>query len=113
MFIMQNLAVIIPKSGWVGGAEQFASELTEKLSGQTGYNYHVFANRWQTSAASIIFHKVPIVSFPKFLTTISFAYFVRRKLAAGNFTLVHSHEGTHPPILTTCQGVRTGIGVYR
>src|SRR4030043_1569609 len=105
MFIMQNIAVVIPKYGLVGGAEQFASELTEKLSGQTGYNYHVFANRWQTSAASIIFHKVPIVSFPKFLTTISFAYFVRRKLAAGNFTLVHSHERIYAADIFTLHGI--------
>lgn len=105
MFIMQNIAVVIPKYGLVGGAEQFASELTEKLSGQIGYKFHVFANRWQVSSPTIKFYKVPVVSFPKFLTTISFAYFIRRKLAAGNFTLVHSHERIFAADIFTLHGI--------
>jgi UDP-glucose:(heptosyl)LPS alpha-1,3-glucosyltransferase len=102
---MHKIAVVIPKYGSVGGAEQFVSELTERLSVHKEYEFHVFANRWQTSSASIIFHKVPIISFPKFLTTISFAYFVRRKLAAGNFTLVHSHERIFAADIFTLHGV--------
>lgn len=32
-YIMKKIAIVIPKYGLIGGAEQFASELTEKLSG--------------------------------------------------------------------------------
>ena len=102
---MQNIAVVIPKYGLVGGAEQFASELTERLSDQPGYNFHVFANQWQSAHAGINFHHVSIVSFPKFLTTISFAYFTRRQLSADRFSLVHSHERIFAADIYTLHGV--------
>jgi UDP-glucose:(heptosyl)LPS alpha-1,3-glucosyltransferase len=86
-YFMQKIAVVIPKYGLVGGAEQFASELTGRLSDQPGYNFHVFANQWQSAHADINFHHVPIVSFPKFLTTLSFAYFTCRQLSADRFSL--------------------------
>ena len=102
---MQKIAVVIPKYGLVGGAEQFASELTSRLSDQPGYNFHVFANRWQGVHAGINFHHVSIVSFPKFLTTISFAYFTRRQLSADRFSLVHSHERIFAADIYTLHGV--------
>ena len=102
---MQKIAVVIPKYGLVGGAEQFASELTERLSDQPGYNFHVFANRWQSAHTGIHFHHVPIVSFPKLLTTISFAYFTRRQLSADKFSLVHSHERIFAADIYTLHGV--------
>jgi UDP-glucose:(heptosyl)LPS alpha-1,3-glucosyltransferase len=102
---MQKIAVVIPKYGLVGGAEQFASELTSRLSDQPGYNFHVFANRWQSAHAGINFHHVSIVSFPKFLTTISFAYFTRRQLSADRFSLVHSHERIFAADIYTLHGV--------
>ena len=102
---MQKIAVVIPKYGLVGGAEQFASELTERLSDQPGYNFHVFANRWLSDRAGINFHHIPIVSFPKFLTTISFAYFTRRQLSADKFSLVHSHERIFAADIYTLHGV--------
>ncbi|MCK7509406.1 MAG: hypothetical protein MZV70_38835 [Desulfobacterales bacterium] len=77
---MRKIAVVIPKFGLVGGAEQFASELTEKLSSGHQDTFHVFANRWQSNSQAFQFHKIPIISFPKFLTTISFAWFVQRQL---------------------------------
>jgi UDP-glucose:(heptosyl)LPS alpha-1,3-glucosyltransferase len=102
---MQKIAVVIPKYGLVGGAEQFASELTSRLSGQYGYNFDVFANRWLSDRAGINFHHIPIVSFPKFLTTISFAYFTRRQLSANRFSLVHSHERIFAADIYTLHGV--------
>ena len=102
---MQKIAVVIPKYGLVGGAEQFASELTSRLSDQPGYNFHVFANQWQSAHAGINFHHVSIVSFPKFLTTISFAYFTRRQLSADRFSLVHSHERIFAADIYTLHGV--------
>jgi UDP-glucose:(heptosyl)LPS alpha-1,3-glucosyltransferase len=102
---MQKIAVVIPKYGLIGGAEQFASELTQRLSDQSGYNFHVFANCWQGAHAHIKFHQVLIVSFPKFLTTLSFAYFAGRQLSAEMFSLVHSHERIFAADIWTLHGV--------
>ena len=102
---MRNIAVIIPKYGLVGGAEQFASELTQRLCAHNEDNFHVFANRWQTSSVAIRFHRVPIISFPKFLITISFAYFVRRQLRENIFSLVHSHERIFAADIFTLHGI--------
>jgi len=102
---MKKIAVVIPKYGLVGGAEQFASELTSRLADQHSYNFHVFANRWQGSSAGINFHHVPIVAFPKFLTTLSFAYFTDRQLSADTFSVVHSHERIFAADIWTLHGV--------
>ena len=45
--LMKNIAVVIPKFGLVGGAEQFAEELTGRLSENPAYNFQIFANRWE------------------------------------------------------------------
>ena len=105
MSIMKKIAVVIPKYGLVGGAEQFASELTEKLSSESQDAFHVLANRWQSNSPAARFHKIPIISFPKFLTTISFAWFVQRKLQCNHFSLVHSHERIFAADLYTLHGV--------
>ena len=102
---MQKIAVVIPKYGLVGGAEQFASELTQRLCAYNEDKFHVFANRWQTSSTEIKFHRVPIISFPKFLTTISFAYFIRRQLRKDIFSLVHSHERIFAADIFTLHGI--------
>jgi UDP-glucose:(heptosyl)LPS alpha-1,3-glucosyltransferase len=105
MSIMKKIAIVIPKYGLVGGAEQFASELTKKLSRESQDAFHVFANRWQSNSPAAQFHKIPIISFPKFLTTISFAWFVQRKLQRNGFSLVHSHERIFAADLYTLHGV--------
>jgi UDP-glucose:(heptosyl)LPS alpha-1,3-glucosyltransferase len=102
---MKNIAVVIPKYGLIGGAEQFASELTPRLCVHKDYNFHVFANRWQKSDAPITFHQIPIISFPKFLTTLSFAYFVQRRINRNNFSLVHSHERIFAADIFTLHGI--------
>jgi len=102
---MHKIAVIIPKYGLIGGAEQFASELTGRLVSSTGYNFHVYANHWQNSAAPITFHHAPIISFPKFLTTPSFAYFAERKINHDHFSLVHSHERIFAADIFTMHGI--------
>jgi len=101
---MQKIAVIIPKYGLTGGAEQFAAELTNRLVLQTSYEFHVVANRWQTSP-SVQFHKAPIISFPKFLTTPSFAHFANERTQFGNFSLIHSHERIFFADLFTMHGI--------
>ena len=102
---MHKIAVIIPKYGLLGGAEQTTSELTSRLKNQTGFDFHVLANRWQTSSTTIKFHKIPIISFPKFLTTLSFAYFVQRQINRSNFSLVHSHERIFAADIFTMHGI--------
>lgn len=91
MSFMPKIAVVIPKYNLIGGAEQFAAELTGKLCSRHQETFQVFANRWQSNSGSIPLHKIPIISFPKFLTAISFAYFAQRQLRRSNFPLVHSH----------------------
>lgn len=102
---MQKIAVVIPKYGLIGGAEQFVAELTERLASQTGYDFHVLANRWQVKSSVINFHKISIITFPKYLTTLSFAYFAARRLKAGDFSLVHSHERIISADIFTLHGI--------
>ena len=102
---MQKIAVVIPKYGLVGGAEQFVAELTNRLARQTGYDFHVLANRWQAGTTNIKFHKIPIITFPKYLTTLSFAYFTQRRLNRNNFSLVHSHERIFGADIFTLHGI--------
>jgi UDP-glucose:(heptosyl)LPS alpha-1,3-glucosyltransferase len=87
-----KIAVVIPKYGLVGGGEKFAAELAERLVSNRDYEIHVFANKWLSHSDLITFHKIPIITIPKFLTTISFAYFANRKIARMNFDLIHTHE---------------------
>jgi UDP-glucose:(heptosyl)LPS alpha-1,3-glucosyltransferase len=42
---MSKIAVVIPKYGLVGGAEQFTAELTDELCSRTDHTFQVFANR--------------------------------------------------------------------
>lgn len=102
---MKKIAVVIPKYGLIGGAEQFASELTNRLRGNSGHSFHILANRWQSISGAVQFHKIPIISFPKFLTTISFAWFVQRRLHRHHFPLVHSHERIFAADIYTLHGV--------
>ena len=87
-----KIAVVVPKYGLVGGGERFVRELTERVAADRRYDVHVFANKWGSRSDRITFHKVPFISFPKFLTTISFAWFANRKIAKMNFDIIHTHE---------------------
>lgn len=50
MFFMFKIAVVIPKYGSVGGAEQFAAEPTVELCSRPDHTFQVFARRRQTIA---------------------------------------------------------------
>ena len=108
----KKIAVIIPKYDLVGGAERFAYELTERLSINGKYDIHVFANRWQSDSDRITFHKVPIIRFPRFLTTISFAWFANRKISKINFDLVHTHDRIFDANIFTMHGIPHRIWVH-
>ena len=87
-----RIAVVIPRYGLVGGGEKLVAELTERIARKSSYEFHVFANQWKKHSDLIRFHRVPIISFPKYLTTTSFAWFARRKIERMDFDLVHAHE---------------------
>ena len=102
----RRVAVVIPKFGLVGGAEGFAAEITERIAVDPRFEIHVFANRWADSSGRIVFHQVPVIRFPKFLTTTSFAWFAGRKIsAAGPFDLIHTHDRIFGADLYTMHGV--------
>ncbi|MBN2255778.1 MAG: glycosyltransferase family 4 protein, partial [Deltaproteobacteria bacterium] len=108
----KKIAIAIPKYGLTGGAEHFAYELAERLSRNPHYEIHVFANKWQSGSQQITFHKIPIISFPKFLTTISFAFFTERKLSKMNFDVVHAHDRLFNADLFTMHGIPHRIWVH-
>ena len=100
-----RVAVVVPKYGLVGGGEHFARELTERVAMDCRYDIHVFANKWIPQSDRITFHKVPIITFPKFLTTISFAFFANRKIAQTDFDIIHTHERIFRAHIYTMHGV--------
>lgn len=102
---MHKIAVVIPKYGLVGGAEQFAAELTDRLAAQAQYDFQIYANKWDKSAGAAKFNKIPIISFPKFLTTPSFAYFVQQSISRHNVALIHSHERIFAADIYTLHGI--------
>ena len=108
----KKIAVIIPKYGLLGGAERFVYELTERLSLNKKYDFHVFANKWQSDSGRITFHKVPIIRFPRFLTTISFAWFANRKISKMNFDLVHTHDRIFDADISTMHGIPHRVWVH-
>ena len=102
----RRIAVVIPKFGLVGGAEGFASLLTERIAADPRFEVHVFANRWADSSGRIVFHQVPIVRFPKFLTTPGFAWSAGRAIsAAGPFDLIHTHDRIYRADVYTMHGI--------
>jgi len=100
-----RIAVVIPKYGLVGGAEGFAYELTERLAMRGRFTIHLFANQFRRGKAPVVYHKVPMFAFPRFLRQISFAYFADRKIGRGKFDLIHSHDRIFQMHLLTMHGI--------
>ncbi|MBU1546700.1 MAG: glycosyltransferase family 4 protein [Proteobacteria bacterium] len=88
----KKIAIVVPKYGLVGGGERFVFELTERLAENPQYDIHVLANKWHSRNAKISFHKIPIIFFPKWLTTLSFAFFVQKKIKQLQPDIVHTHD---------------------
>jgi UDP-glucose:(heptosyl)LPS alpha-1,3-glucosyltransferase len=101
----RKIAVVVPKYGLVGGGERFASEVTERLAQNEGYEIHVFANRWVAGSDRVKFHKVPIVRFPRFLGPLVFAWCVQWKISRMHFDLVHSHHWIFHADIYSAHGV--------
>jgi len=108
---VHKIAVVIPKYGLVGGAEGFAAELTERIAQDRRFEVHVFANKWQKNSENITFHRVPIIAFPKFLTTVSFAYFAGCKISKMDFDLIHAHDRIFNADIFTMHGIPHRIWV--
>jgi len=102
---MIKVAVVIPKYGLVGGAEGFVYALTERLAMGNDFEIHVFANRFRPGKAPIVFHRVPIIVFPRFLRQISFAFLVNRQIQKSEYDLVHSHDRIFRMDLFTLHGI--------
>jgi UDP-glucose:(heptosyl)LPS alpha-1,3-glucosyltransferase len=100
-----KIAVVIPKYGLIGGAESFAYELTERLAMRERFEIHLFANQWRQGNAPLIFHKVPLFVFPRFMRQISFAYFSNRQIGRSHFDLLHSHDRIFRMHLLTMHGI--------
>ena len=101
----RKIAVAIPKYGLVGGAEHFVSELTGQIASNPYYDISVFANKWVTNTDRLTFCKVPIITFPRFLTTLSYAFFVKRRIAKMDFDLIHTHDRIFDADIYTMHGV--------
>jgi len=101
----RKIAVVIPKYGLVGGAEGFAAELTERIARNGAYDMHVFANTWQALSPRITFHRVPVIRFPRYMTTPSFAYFAEREISRTPFDLIHTHDRIFTADLYTLHGI--------
>ena len=102
---MIKVAVVIPKYGLVGGAEGLVYALTERLAMRNEFEIHVFANRYRRGKSPIVFHRVPILVFPRFLKQISFAWFVNRQIKRGAYDLIHSHDRIFRMNLFTLHGI--------
>lgn len=103
--VKKKVAVVIPKYGLVGGGEQFALQLTEKIAQNPRYDVHVFANKWKAVSGQVSFHFVPMLRFPRFLTTLSFAFFANAAIARRNFDLIHTHDRIFHADVFTMHGV--------
>ena len=98
-----SIAVVIPQYGRIGGAENMAFQLCERLAAM--FDIHVFARKWDCGPSPVTFHKVPMIHFPRWLQPISFAGFAQRKIDSMAFDLVHSHERIFRMDLMTFHGI--------
>jgi UDP-glucose:(heptosyl)LPS alpha-1,3-glucosyltransferase len=109
----KKIAVVIPKYGLVGGAEGHTAELTNRIAKDARYDVHVFANKWENHNENITFHKIPIISFPKYLTTPSFAFFAGLEISKINsFDLIHTHDRIFNADLFTMHGIPHRLWVH-
>lgn len=100
-----SIAVVIPRYGRIGGAENMAFQLCERLAAMPEFDMHVFARKWDLGPSLATFHKVPMIHFPRWLQPISFAGFAQRRIAGMAFDLVHSHERIFRMDLMTFHGI--------
>lgn len=98
-----KIAVVIPRYGRIGGAENMAFQLCERLVDH--FDIHVFARKWDAAPSRVTFHKIPMIHFPRWLQPVSFAAFANRKIAGMPFDLIHSHERIFRMDILTFHGI--------
>jgi len=108
---LRKIAVVIPKYGLIGGAEGFAALLTEGFAQNRNYEVHVFANKWADVPGGITFHRIPIIPFPKFMSSVSFAYYTGIQISKTHFDLIHTHDRIFEADLFTMHGIPHRIWV--
>lgn len=87
-----KVAVIRYKYVNYGGAEGFVDRYTRQLA-QAGHEVHIFAHEWETgNHPNLHVHPVAALTFNSFLRSLSFAWFVSRRVRKENFDIVQSHE---------------------
>ncbi|MFZ3045750.1 MAG: glycosyltransferase family 4 protein [Desulfatirhabdiaceae bacterium] len=89
---LPRIAVIIPTYGRVGGAENVAYQLCERLIQKNQFDIHVLAQKWAAPGSLATFHAIPVWPFPRWVRPISFAAFAKNAVRRGRYDLVHSHE---------------------
>jgi len=108
----KKIAVVIPRFGLVGGAENFAAELTVRTAADPRFDVHVFANRWREHDPGITFHHVPVIRFPRTLVTPGFAWFANRAVAKEGADLIHAHDRIFEADLFTMHGIPHRLWVH-
>ncbi len=76
------------------------------------YDIHVFANKWLANGDRLTFHKIPIITFPKFLTTFSFACFAKNKMAKIGIDFIHAHDRIFDADIFTMHGVPHAFWIH-
>jgi UDP-glucose:(heptosyl)LPS alpha-1,3-glucosyltransferase len=100
-----KVGVVIPKYGLVGGGEKFVYEITERLARDPAFDVHVFANRWRVNDSRASFHRVPIITFPRFFSVLSFAWFAARQIEKVGIDVIHTHERIFEADVFTMHGI--------
>ncbi len=100
-----KVAVVIPKYGLVGGAENFVFEVTERLAGFREFEIHVLAEKWRQEEAAITFHKLNLMKFPRFMEPISFAQSAEKIIKSQNFDIIHTHDRMFGADIFTFHGI--------
>lgn len=100
-----KIGVVIPKYGTVGGGEKFVYELTERIAQDPNFEVHVFANRWRAPDSLASFHRIPIITFPRFISMLSFAWFAAREIEQVGIDIIHTHERIFDADLFTMHGI--------
>jgi len=109
---LRRISVVIPKYGLIGGAESFVAELTQRIAARPDFEVHIFANKWVANSDCLFFHKVPVLTFPRFMQTVSFALFANKKMAKMNFHLIHTHDRIFEADIYTMHGVPHSFWIH-
>ena len=70
-----------------GGAERSMAELMTFLS-KAGHEVHIFAHRFGKVANSLFLHRVSVISFPKSLRVLSFAWRCGHMMNSDDFDVI-------------------------